>query len=170
MTRYLELANECTDPVAGDYLWIYDASAGATDKDRKVNINKFAILANAGTFTAAQIINGIQIGGTTAPALYQVAAGHDRFIPTTMSLANAATYSIAVGTLGFVYVYNTTAGTGGLFLLRGGVNSVLSVYASTGFSATYNTASSVNVAYNSGYVVQNNTGGTISLWIMAISS
>ena len=54
MTRYLEQANECTDPTTGDFLWIYDASAGATDKDRKVNISKFAVLANAGTFTAMQ--------------------------------------------------------------------------------------------------------------------
>lgn len=61
MARYLEQANECTDPVSGDYLWIYDASAGATDKDRKVNISKFAILANAQIFTAGQ--------------MYQVAAG-----------------------------------------------------------------------------------------------
>lgn len=40
MARYLEQLNECTDPVAGDYLPIYDASAGATDKDRKVDAKR----------------------------------------------------------------------------------------------------------------------------------
>jgi hypothetical protein len=54
MTRYLEQLNETTDPVTGDFLPIYDASAGATDKDRKVNISRFAILANAQSFTNAQ--------------------------------------------------------------------------------------------------------------------
>lgn len=54
MTRYIDQLNECTDPVSGDYLLIYDASAGATDKDRKANVNKFAVLANAQSFTAAQ--------------------------------------------------------------------------------------------------------------------
>lgn len=54
MTRYLEQANECTDPTTGDYLWIYNASAGATNKDQKVDISRFAIKANTGTFTSTQ--------------------------------------------------------------------------------------------------------------------
>lgn len=54
MTRYLEQLNETTDPTTGDYLPIYDASAGSTDKDRKVNISRFAILANAQSFTTTQ--------------------------------------------------------------------------------------------------------------------
>ena len=54
MTRYLEQANECTDPVAGDFLWIYNASAGATDKDQKVDITRFGVKANTGTWTATQ--------------------------------------------------------------------------------------------------------------------
>jgi hypothetical protein len=67
----LEQVNECTDPTTGDFLWVYDASAGATDKDRKVNISRFAILANAQTFTAGQTfapaagVNGITL---TTPA------------------------------------------------------------------------------------------------------
>ncbi|MCE7982549.1 MAG: hypothetical protein DYG89_15265 [Caldilinea sp. CFX5] len=51
MPRYLEQANECTDPVGGDWLWIVDASAGATDRDRKLNAGRLAILANANAFT-----------------------------------------------------------------------------------------------------------------------
>lgn len=56
MTRYIDQLNECTDPTTGDYLLLYDASAGATDKDRKVNISRFAILANAQSFTTTQTI------------------------------------------------------------------------------------------------------------------
>jgi hypothetical protein len=45
--RYIEGLNECTDPVAGDQMWIMDASAPATDKDRRVDVAKFALLAGA---------------------------------------------------------------------------------------------------------------------------
>lgn len=58
MPRYVEQLNETSDPVTGDFLQIYDASAGSTDKDRKVNISRFAILANTQTFTAAQTFTG----------------------------------------------------------------------------------------------------------------
>ena len=57
MTRYLEDLNSCTDPTTGDYLLIYDASAGSTDKDRKVNVSEFALTEAANTFTAAQTVN-----------------------------------------------------------------------------------------------------------------
>lgn len=43
MPRYLNELNECTDPTTGDFLHIYDASAAPNDKDRKVNIDKFAV-------------------------------------------------------------------------------------------------------------------------------
>ena len=56
MPRYIEDLNECTDPVSGDYMWLVDASAAGTDKDRKVDVGKFARLAVANTFTAAQAI------------------------------------------------------------------------------------------------------------------
>ncbi len=57
MTRYIENLNECTDPTAGDYLWIVDASASASDKDRKVDAGKFPRLAVANTFTENQTIS-----------------------------------------------------------------------------------------------------------------
>lgn len=65
MTRYIEDLNENTAPVSGDYLLCYDASAGSTDKDRKVNVSKFAVLAVANTFTTTQ---------TMAPTSTAVAA------------------------------------------------------------------------------------------------
>jgi len=51
MARYIENLNECTDPVSGDYLWIVDASAGSTDKDRKVDIAKFGIVSATTSWT-----------------------------------------------------------------------------------------------------------------------
>ena len=51
MARYIENLNSCTDPVSGDYLWIVDASAGSTDKDRKVDIAKFGIVSATTTWT-----------------------------------------------------------------------------------------------------------------------
>ena len=53
MPRYIENLNECTDPTSGYYMWVVDASAGSTDKDRKVDVGKFPQLAVANTFTAA---------------------------------------------------------------------------------------------------------------------
>lgn len=51
MARYIENLNTCTDPTSGDYLWIVDASASASDKDRKVNVGLFPQLAAPNTFT-----------------------------------------------------------------------------------------------------------------------
>lgn len=63
MTRYIEDLNENTAPVAGDFLLCYDASAGSTDKDRKVNVSKFAVLAVANTFSADQTFTGQIVSG-----------------------------------------------------------------------------------------------------------
>lgn len=52
MARYIENLNECTDPTTGDYLWVVDASAGSTDKDRKLDAGRFAQL-SAGTWSPA---------------------------------------------------------------------------------------------------------------------
>lgn len=50
---YREQLNECTDPVSGDWIEITN-TGNATDKEQKVDAGKFAILANAQTFTGAQ--------------------------------------------------------------------------------------------------------------------
>lgn len=60
MARYIENLNACTDPVSGDYLWIVDASAGSTDKDRKVDAAEFAIVDRANTFAGANTFTGAQ--------------------------------------------------------------------------------------------------------------
>jgi len=67
MARYIENLNECTDPTSGDYMWIVDASAGSTDKDRKVNVAKFPRLAVANTFTALQTISYASAAFTVTP-------------------------------------------------------------------------------------------------------
>lgn len=55
MAEYLELLNECTNPASGDFLHIYDASAPSNDKDRKVDLNKFAVVGSDGAFTIPHI-------------------------------------------------------------------------------------------------------------------
>ena len=57
MARYIENLNTCSDPTSGDYLWIVDASASASDKDRKVNVGLFPQLAASNTFTGNQTID-----------------------------------------------------------------------------------------------------------------
>ncbi len=64
MARYIENLTECTDPVSGDYLWIVDASAGSTDKDRKVDIAKFGMVSATTTWTPALAFGGASTGIT----------------------------------------------------------------------------------------------------------
>jgi len=50
MPRYIEQLNENTTPAIGDWLWIVDVSAGATDQDRKLSVGKLALLAAENVF------------------------------------------------------------------------------------------------------------------------
>ena len=52
MPRYIEQLTENITPASGDWLWIVDVSAGATDQDRKLSVGKLALLATANVFTA----------------------------------------------------------------------------------------------------------------------
>lgn len=70
MARYIENLNECTDPVSGDFMWLVDASAGSTDKDRKVDVGKFALKAGSNTFTAAGV--ALTLTSTATAGLSQV--------------------------------------------------------------------------------------------------
>lgn len=83
-TRYIEDFNECTDPTTGDYLWIVDASAASGDKDRKVNISRFATIDSPTTFartvnvtSATTSDHGLNVnmpaGATTAARALRVA-------------------------------------------------------------------------------------------------
>lgn len=72
MARYITDLNECSDPTSGDYLLVTDASAGATDKERKLNLSKLAILANAQSFTGAQTF--APTGTSTTPVAINLPA------------------------------------------------------------------------------------------------
>jgi len=97
MTRYIEDLNENTAPTTGDYLLCYDASAGGTDKDRKVNISKFAILANAGTFTARQkFANGVGLSGSKSVTNNSATALCDIVIGGGSALAAAYLVGVTV--------------------------------------------------------------------------
>lgn len=97
MTRYIEDLNENTAPGAGDYLLCYDASAGSTDKDRKVNISKFAVLANANTFSNTQtmgpstvsviplVVNSPTSASVVALDFQQATTPYARFFPPALS-------------------------------------------------------------------------------------
>ena len=63
MPRYIEQLNENITPATGDWLWIVDVDAGATDQDRKLSVGKLALLATANVFTAAQTIDNLNLSG-----------------------------------------------------------------------------------------------------------
>lgn len=57
MTRYIDQLNVFSaTPVTGDYALGYQASAGASDKDRKIPLDWFGYLSKAQTWTATQTI------------------------------------------------------------------------------------------------------------------
>lgn len=103
--------NECTDPTSGDYLIIADASASASDRDRRVNVSRFATVANQNTFTVPQTFapastsaNGVVVNmptSTTAYALLVQLNGVDRFraiaaaAENTFQIANVDSGSVA---------------------------------------------------------------------------
>lgn len=128
MTRFLEQANECSDPVAGDYFWIYDASAGSTDKDRKVDVGRFAQKAINNAFSITQTI--APTAGTNALAVTtptnQTAAG------VTLSAADCGTShgphitinrnsNVSTPAAGFLYMAARTGTAGAIWIDNAGV-------------------------------------------------
>lgn len=105
MAEYLELFNECTDPGAGDFLHIYDASAPSNDKDRKV-----AWPIESGTWTPT-------VEGSTTPGSpsYNVQVG--RYVKVgslvvawfNVELTNKSTMSGAVNIGGLPYTIRSAA-------------------------------------------------------------
>lgn len=144
MTRYLEQLNETTDPVTGDFLPIYDASAGATDKDRKVNISRFAILATAGTFTTTQ---------TIAPA---TTSAHGLIVNSPTSTTG---YGLVMEYNGSVRQYSNTNATLNQYVLTdfdNGANAGPHVYLGRNTNGT---------SYSAGFLYMTDRLGTLrSLW------
>ena len=90
MPRYIEQLNENTTPATGDWLWIVDVSAGATDQDRKLSVGKLALLATANVFTAAQTFSGSQkVRGNTVEDInatpFSVSTTAVQIVPTFTS-------------------------------------------------------------------------------------
>lgn len=102
MTRYIEDLNENTAPVSGDYLLCYDASAGSTDKDRKVNVSKFAVLAVANTFTALQTFD------IPSGANYIELASRDRGAGLGSYIQIGLNNNASTPAAGFIYMANRT--------------------------------------------------------------
>lgn len=139
MTRYIEQYNETTDPVSGDYLWIVDASAPADDKDRKVDINKLAVLANRAGFTR----------GVGAYALKSSVAHNTATDIATLTLNNIS--PIAVSFLVAITAHSANTSSAQLYGLTCGYSTVavaklseaLFGHTSIVLSATINTTTRV---------------------------
>ena len=150
MPRYIENLNECTDPVSGDFMWLVDASAGSTDKDRKVDVGKFARLAVAQTFTATQTFSNVSIGTSGgATAITKPNDGHTLALLDTVSLAAAAKFTFPA-TNGLLVITSQTYGRSSVYALT--ANSVTAIAQdATGYSTTMGTANRVNVYHNGTY-------------------
>lgn len=150
MPRYIENLNECTDPVSGDFMWLVDASAGSTDKDRKVDVGKFARLAVAQTFTATQTFSQIDIGTSGgATAITKPADGHTLMGLDRVSMAANAKFTFP-GTNGLLVVTNSSQGRTSVYAMTASTITAIA-QDTTGFSTTMSTASKVNVYYNGSF-------------------
>ena len=88
MPRYIEQLTENITPASGDWLWIVDVDAGATDQDRKLSVGKLALLATANVFSDNQRVDalvGINVAPTTGQQL-------------TVKAASASTVGLVVDT------------------------------------------------------------------------
>ena len=169
MPRYIEDLNECTDPVSGDFMWLVDASAGSTDKDRKVDVGKFARLAVAQTFSATQTFSKIQID-SSADFIDVDSAGAVMLASTAVAMADNEVKSLP-SFIGVYLIVDFTNGNVAMFALRGGVNATQEVFDPSGiFSVTKDTASMFNVYYETGYKLQNKRGSTKSVMLIRLGS
>jgi len=168
MPRYIENLNECTDPVSGDFMWLVDASAGSTDKDRKVNVGKFARLAVAQTFTATQTFSNVSIGTSGgATAITKPNDGHTIVDFDRVVMAIDAKFTFPA-TVGLLVVTNGSRARSSVYALSG---STLTVIAqdTVGFSTTMGTASKINVYHNGSFFeIENKYAETQNVGVMVI--
>jgi len=159
MARYIENLNSCTDPTSGDYFWVVDASAGATDKDRKVNVGLFAQLAVANTFTNDQTVTGKLIIGSSAPDIARIRP------KGFVTVATNAVTVINASALGFLMIMNTSEGASAFFALQ--PVAVELNDPGNAFSAAKDTAGMANVYVESGnLLLQNKRAGTVNFHII----
>ena len=111
MPRYIEELNENTTPATGDWLWIVDVSAGATDQDRKLSVGKLALLAT----TTGQQLTVLAASASTVGLVVDTAAS-----PTAAALQIKVngTDAFGIGPTGWLAVaytnsYSTSAWVSG---------------------------------------------------------
>jgi hypothetical protein len=151
--------------VTGDQLQIYDASAGSTDKDRRVDVNKFGRYAAAGTWTAAQTYSV----ATKVPAGINAETFALDSSGGAFSLSNNQSLPISVGGFfaGLVIIINATTGSYGLYMCSG--NTVTAISAPSGAWGVTSGAQANNLFYaSSKYWVENHTGATCTYYLMAL--
>lgn len=166
MARYIENLTTCSNPTSGDYFWIVDASAGATDKDRKVDVGLFPRLAVANTFAALQAFPAAGIGiGTMTLKTY--AAGVLHINPSSYVLAAGAYVIVAQVPAGLVWIYDASSGKGALINWTNPV-AIISGDA-TRFGLVDGAAGKINVFGNvAGVYVNNATASSVTLKVVVI--
>jgi len=114
------------------------------------------------------LINGRITSNFTPSANWGLDYATSTSIPNCITIANSATYDLAVGS-GLVMLTESTTGDGAMFFTQGG--TAYKIAGSANFDDASGTAASVNLFYNAGtlkYRIQNLTGGSISLFVATI--
>ncbi len=168
MARYIENLNTCSDPTSGDYLWVVDASASSSDKDRKVDVGLFARLSAANVFSSAQRVPRLEVDDASH-YIDTDAAGALTLNSVRVTLADSATLALGYD-IKLLFILDATNGNGALFMLRGGVNGVQEIFdPSAVFSGTKDTSSSFNVYYeSSNYYIQNKRGASKNVTLFTL--
>ncbi len=154
MARYIENLNSCTDPTSGDYFWIVDASAGATDKDRKVDVGLFAY-AGPNTFSGNQIID------KASPTLTLSGSGQ--------GMVSIGALSNGTGMGGLLSADRNTSGTpaAGLVRLRDNANNWRHIWPDATGVLRIGTTQPTNAQDTSGTVVGAQTSSLDAKYIVA---
>lgn len=155
MARYIENLNSCTDPTSGDYFWIVDASASATDKDRKVDAGLFAQVAAANTFSANQVID------KSSPTITLSGSGQ--------GMVSIGALSNGTGMGGLLSADRNTSGTpaAGLVRLRDNANNWRHIWPDATGVLRIGTTQPTNAQDTSGTVVGAQTSSLDAKYIVA---
>jgi len=140
---------------ASDYLVI---SQSGTDK--KVTADKLAILSAANTFAALATFSAGIANASITPAGASMTSGNIQALSNFTSITN-----------GVIIVLDTSGTQYAIFSVKGGANSTQEMLdPNNTFSATADTASSINIYYSSGYKIQNNRAYTTTLRVLGIGA
>lgn len=157
---------------ADDLLPIWDTSAAA--------MKKHAASYLARSDGAHKVITGsgreltVPATGTAAvldqPNVFTAAQTTPQLKPASTSLADSAVHAVGAASFGVLLVENASSGAQALIWCGGGANVVASISIRGGITTTKDSAGNVNVYYDSGYKIQNKTGGTITIYYLLIGT